>query len=160
SPPSRDPTGERAEHQRPVADRAAGGVGRQDRRDQRARDAHGVRRGEAQRGQPGIASGEIDRPRRGRDDLDRSPGAGDLAGASGLDRVVQRLNVMEVPDILPWVKPHELLLTTGYPLRDAPDALVDLVAELDERGLAAMAIKLHRYIDALPPQMLAEADRR
>src|SRR5690348_6358080 len=87
-------------------------------------------------------------------------GARVLAGASGLDRVVQRLNVMEVPDILPWVKPHELLLTTGYPLRDDPDALVDLVAELDERGLAAMAIKLHRYIDALPPQMLAEADRR
>jgi purine catabolism regulator len=87
-------------------------------------------------------------------------GARVLAGASGLDRVVQRLNVMEVPDILPWVKPHELLLTTGYPLRHDPDALVDLVAELDSRGLAAMAIKLHRYLDALPPQMLAEADRR
>ena len=26
-----------------------------------------------------------------------------LAGASGLDRVVSRLNIMEVPDILPWV---------------------------------------------------------
>src|SRR3954468_405406 len=87
-------------------------------------------------------------------------GARVLAGASGLDRVVQRLNVMEVPDILPWVKPHELLLTTGYPLRDDPAALVDLVAELDARGLAAMAIKLHRYLDAVPPQMLAEADRR
>ncbi len=87
-------------------------------------------------------------------------GARVLAGASGLDRVVQRLNVMEVPDILPWVKPHELLLTTGYPLRHNPDALVGLVAELDARGLAALAIKLHRYLDALPPQMLAEADRR
>src|SRR2546423_6415535 len=87
-------------------------------------------------------------------------GARVLAGASGLDRIVQRLNVMEVPDILPWVKPRELLLTTGYPLRDNPDALVDLVAELDERGLAALAIKLHRYLDAVPPPMLAEADRR
>jgi purine catabolism regulator len=87
-------------------------------------------------------------------------GARVLAGASGLDRVVRRLNVMEVPDILPWVKPHELLLTTGYPLRHNPDALVDLVAELDARGLAALAIKLHRYLDAVPPQMLAEADRR
>src|SRR5256885_12755824 len=87
-------------------------------------------------------------------------GARVLAGAAGLDRVVQRLNVMEVPDILPWVKPHELLLTTGYPLRHNPDALVDLVAELDERGLAALAIKLHRYLDAVPPPMLAEADRR
>src|SRR3954449_3853787 len=87
-------------------------------------------------------------------------GARVLAGASGLDRVVQRLNVMEVPDILPWVKPHELLLTTGYPLRDDPAALVDLVAELDARGLAAIAIKLHRYLDEVPPAMLAEADRR
>ncbi len=87
-------------------------------------------------------------------------GAHVLAGAGGLDRVVRRLNVMEVPDILPWVKPHELLLTTGYPLRDTPDALAGLVAALDERGLAALAIKLHRYLDALPPEMLAEADRR
>jgi hypothetical protein len=47
-----------------------------------------------------------------------------LAGASGLDRIVSRLNVMEVPDILPWVKPNELLLTTGYPLRDDPESLI------------------------------------
>lgn len=87
-------------------------------------------------------------------------GAQVLAGADGLDRVVRRLNVMEVPDILPWVKPHELLLTTGYPLRDTPDELAGLVAELDDRGLAALAIKLHRYLDAVPPEMLAEADRR
>jgi len=83
-----------------------------------------------------------------------------LAGTRGLDRIVARLNVMEVPDILPWVKPHELLLTTGYPLRDDPEALVALVGELDDRGLAAMAIKLHRYIDELPAELLAEADRR
>ncbi len=83
-----------------------------------------------------------------------------LAGGAGLDRVVSRLNVMEVPDILPWVKPHELLLTTGYPLRDDPAALVRLVGELDDRGLAAIAIKPHRYLDKIPAQMLAEADRR
>ena len=83
-----------------------------------------------------------------------------LAGEAGLDRVVTKLNVMEVPDILPWVKPHELLLTTGYPLRDDPAALARLVGELDERGLAALAIKLHRYIDEVPPEVLAEADRR
>jgi purine catabolism regulator len=83
-----------------------------------------------------------------------------LAGAGGLDRVVSRLNVMEVPDILPWVKPHELLMTTGYPLRDDPAALVRLVGELDDRGLAAIAIKPHRYIDEIPREMLAEADRR
>jgi purine catabolism regulator len=28
-----------------------------------------------------------------------------LAGAGGLDQIVARVNVIEVPDILPWVKP-------------------------------------------------------
>src|SRR6476660_1897209 len=67
-------------------------------------------------------------------------GARVLAGASGLDRVVQRLNIMEVPDILPWVKPHELLLTTGYPIREDPAALVKLVSDLDGAGVAALGI--------------------
>jgi purine catabolism regulator len=82
-----------------------------------------------------------------------------LAGEAGLGRVVEKLNVMEVPDILPWVKPHELMLTTGYPLRNTPQDLAELVADLDARGLAAIAIKLGRYIDELPDGMLASAQR-
>ncbi|MFC7329499.1 PucR family transcriptional regulator [Marinactinospora rubrisoli] len=82
-----------------------------------------------------------------------------LAGAAGLDRVIRRLNVMEVPDILPWVKPDELLLTTGYPLRNTPQGLVGLVRDLAERDLAAVAIKLGRYVDELPAEMLHAADR-
>ena len=81
-----------------------------------------------------------------------------LAGKEGLGRLVQRLNVMEVPDILPWVKPYELLLTTGYPLRNDPEQLTALLAELDARGLSAVAVKLGRYLDELPPTMLTAAD--
>ncbi|MET7464770.1 PucR family transcriptional regulator ligand-binding domain-containing protein [Nonomuraea sp. NPDC005501] len=82
-----------------------------------------------------------------------------IAGESGLGRIVQRLNVMEVPDVLAWVKPHELLLTTGYPLRNTPQSLGRLVADLDERGLSALAIKLGRYVDELPDEMVEQADR-
>jgi purine catabolism regulator len=85
-------------------------------------------------------------------------GARVLAGTTGLSRVVQRLNVMEVPDILPWVKPHELLLTTGYPLRDDPESLADLVAALDARGVVGLGIKLGRYLDVLPDSVLQRAD--
>ncbi|GAA2579056.1 PucR family transcriptional regulator ligand-binding domain-containing protein [Actinomadura fulvescens] len=87
-------------------------------------------------------------------------GARLIAGRAGLERIVQRLNVMEVPDILSWVKPNELLLTTGYPLRNTPQSLDNLVADLDERGLAALAIKLGRYLESLPPEMIEQADRR
>jgi purine catabolism regulator len=86
-------------------------------------------------------------------------GARLVAGEHGLDRLVQRLNVMEVPDILPWVKPEELLLTTGYPLRHAAYGLADLVHELNSRHLAGLAVKVGRYISEIPPEMIAEADR-
>jgi purine catabolism regulator len=87
-------------------------------------------------------------------------GARVLAGHGGLDRTVERLNVMEVPDLLRWVKPRELLLTTGHPLHRAPEAMSALVADLDGRGLSALAITLGTYLDPLPPEVLAEADRR
>jgi purine catabolism regulator len=90
-------------------------------------------------------------------------GSAVLAGHAGLDRVVGGLNVMEVPDILPWVKPHEFLLTTAFPLsQGVPDererVLLELVVELNARGLAALGVKLGRYLAELPPRVLERAD--
>ncbi len=82
-----------------------------------------------------------------------------VAGRGGLERVVSAVNVMEVPDILDWVQPDELLLTTAYPLRGDPVALDALVPRLAEHGLAAIAIKPARYIDSIPAGMLDAADR-
>jgi purine catabolism regulator len=81
------------------------------------------------------------------------------AGGAGLHRRVERVNVMEVPDILPWVKPHEVLFTTGYALRDTPEDLTALLGELAERGLAGLAVKPGRYLDGLPAGLVEEADR-
>jgi purine catabolism regulator len=50
-----------------------------------------------------------------------------IGGESGLDHVLQSVNVMEVPDILEWVHPGELLVTTMYPLRDDAAAIESLV---------------------------------
>src|SRR4051794_28131800 len=89
-----------------------------------------------------------------------------LAGHAGLDRVVRGVNVMEVPDILAWVKPHELLLTTAFPLtqaassaQDQPELLLELITALNSQPLAALAIKLGRYLDAMPQQVLDRADQ-
>ncbi|MGI8433847.1 MAG: PucR family transcriptional regulator [Nocardioidaceae bacterium] len=82
-----------------------------------------------------------------------------VAGHAGLDRVVERANVMEVPDILAWVKPRELLLTTGYPMRELPQGWPALVVSLDEAGVSALGVKLRRYLDELPVEMIAAADR-
>ncbi len=82
-----------------------------------------------------------------------------LAGGSGLDRVVSGANVMEVPDIEPYVKEGELLLTTGYPVHERPERLVEMLPALAERGLAALAIKPLRYLERLPDRLISEAER-
>jgi purine catabolism regulator len=97
----------------------------------------------------------------------RSVAAGSVvAGTGGLDAVVRWVNVMEVPDILPWVKPNELLLTTGFPLRHGvagqalgDAAMCELIEGLVARGVAALAIKLGRYLDEVPPAMIETAER-
>ena len=92
-------------------------------------------------------------------DLPILSGARLVAGRGGLRRIVRSVNVMEVPDILDWVKPDELLLTTAYPLREDPAALAELVPHLVGHGLAGMAIKPTRYIGAIPAAMVTAADR-
>lgn len=81
-----------------------------------------------------------------------------IGGAAGLGRIIRHVNVMEVPDILPFVREHELLLTTAYPLRDRPAALVELVPQLAERDLAALAIVPRAYVGAVPAGALTRAD--
>ena len=57
-----------------------------------------------------------------------------IAGADGLDRVVRRLNVMTVPNIVRWTKQDEFLLTTGYPLPRQPGEFGQLIEQLAAQG--------------------------
>lgn len=81
-----------------------------------------------------------------------------VAGSSGLDRQVTAANVMEVPDIESFIHAGDLLLTTAYPIRGREGGLRSLVDELVAHGVAGLAIKLGRYVDALPAEALAAAD--
>jgi len=81
-----------------------------------------------------------------------------VAGARGLDRIIQSVNVMEVPDILEWVHPGELLVTTMYPLRDDAAAIDTLVQRLAEKGLAGLAVTPSGYMAGFPSGMLEAAD--
>ncbi|MDI6600307.1 MAG: PucR family transcriptional regulator ligand-binding domain-containing protein [Thermoanaerobacteraceae bacterium] len=82
-----------------------------------------------------------------------------VAGEKGLDRVITSVNVMEVPDIIDWVKPGEFLVTAFYSLRDNIQAQRELIPHLDDKGLAAIGIKPRRYLESIDAEMLAMADR-
>lgn len=81
-----------------------------------------------------------------------------VGGRSGLQRLVTNVNVMEVPDVFPWVNPGELLLTTAYAIINDPEAQRMLVPALAERGLAGLGIKTKRYMDNIPVEMTHQAE--
>jgi len=81
-----------------------------------------------------------------------------LAGESGMDNEITSVNVMEVPDIVDWVRPGELLLTTAYSLADNVEAFNTLLPLLAERGVCGMGIKVKRYIAELPESVIQTAN--
>ncbi|USG67616.1 PucR family transcriptional regulator ligand-binding domain-containing protein [Brevibacillus ruminantium] len=82
-----------------------------------------------------------------------------VAGHLGLEREVKLATIMEVPDIVRWLKGDELILTSLFPIKDDPVAQKQLVRQLHEIGTAALAIKPHRFVDEIPASVLEEADR-
>lgn len=85
--------------------------------------------------------------------------AGVVAGAGGLDRVIETITVLEAPDSSEWIRGRELVLTIGCMYRDNPQALAVLVEELVKRDAAALGIKFGRYIESLPQVAKDTADR-
>jgi len=81
-----------------------------------------------------------------------------IGGDRGLDNIVKSVNVMEVPDIIEWVHPGELLVTTMYPLRDDVIAIETLIVHLANKGLAGLAVTPSDYMDGFPASMIQSAN--
>jgi PucR family transcriptional regulator, purine catabolism regulatory protein len=89
-----------------------------------------------------------------------SLGRGKLAaGEEGLKRAVQSVNMMDAPDIESYLKPGQLLLTTGYSLRNKPEQLISLVQHMASVGCAGLGIKSERFLKGLPEKAVLEAEQ-
>src|SRR5215471_15687233 len=82
-----------------------------------------------------------------------------VGGSEGLDRQVQWVRVMETPETPRRLRPGDLLLTTGFPVKNDPEAQIELVDSVAGGRGAGLVVKLGRYIDEVPGEMLEEADR-
>lgn len=82
-----------------------------------------------------------------------------ISGSKGLKNVINGVNIMEVPDIVNWVKSGELLLTTAYSFKDNKKALTKLIVELHKKELAGIAIKTKRYIENIPSEVIDVSNR-
>ena len=82
-----------------------------------------------------------------------------LGGDAGLDNIVSRVNVMEVPDVVDWVRSGEFLMTTGYPFRKHPEVMASLIEKLASKGVVALGIKTKRFIETVPEVAIEAANR-
>lgn len=80
-----------------------------------------------------------------------------VAGEKGLDKTVDCYNMMEQPEIKPWLRENILMITTGYAIRNDKQALLRLIQDLNDTGAAALAIKT-RFFDEFPREALELAD--
>lgn len=81
-----------------------------------------------------------------------------LAGHAGLDRPLLSINVMDAPDIADWSTPGQLILTTGFALPPDVERARDVLAALARRGAAGFGLKVRRFWQEVPPELLSWAN--
>ena len=82
-----------------------------------------------------------------------------VGGHQGLKSVIRFVNVMEVPEVTRWLKGGELLITTGFPIKDDVDIRYRVIDDLIEKKVAVLCIKPGPYLKKIPEDMIAHADR-
>lgn len=81
-----------------------------------------------------------------------------MAGSSGLNREITAVSVIDAPDVDRWMRGGEFLIGSGYIFRDAPDDFIPFLRRANEKGTAAVGIKLDRYLHQLPSNLMEVAD--
>ncbi|MGI5906599.1 MAG: PucR family transcriptional regulator ligand-binding domain-containing protein, partial [Candidatus Pararuminococcus gallinarum] len=81
-----------------------------------------------------------------------------IGGAQGVQKKISWVDTMEVPNISPWLKKNELLITTGYAIKNDTDALTGLIEDLYRVQAAGLAIKT-RFLGSISEDTIALADR-
>ena len=54
-----------------------------------------------------------------------------VAGKEGILRKVEVFDMMEQPNIKPWLREHLILITTGYVIRNDKEALLQIIRDMN-----------------------------
>ena len=82
-----------------------------------------------------------------------------LAGKEGITKEISTVTMMDAPDIIQFLKPGELLVTTAYHVKDDEQSLLQLIEAMSMMNCTALAIKTKRFMQEIPPKALALANQ-
>nr|WP_269135943.1 PucR family transcriptional regulator [Sporosarcina cyprini] len=81
-----------------------------------------------------------------------------VAGQGGISRKITTIEVMEVPEVVSWVTPGILVMTTFYSIQNDEQKQIEIVQTLMDVKAAGIVIKLGRFVDHIPQEMLQIAN--
>ena len=81
-----------------------------------------------------------------------------LAGREGLCREVLETNIIEVPDTVRWMRGGEVVFSAGYAFGGDGVQGAQLIRELNEHGISALALKPGKYMPVIPQEMIQQAE--
>lgn len=82
-----------------------------------------------------------------------------LIGGTISARPIEKVTMMDAPDIMPYLQPNELIITTAYHLKQNDDYFVELIEAMALTGCAGIGIKLNRFLHAVPKAVIDAANR-
>ncbi|MEY8353583.1 PucR family transcriptional regulator ligand-binding domain-containing protein [Lachnospiraceae bacterium 54-53] len=71
-----------------------------------------------------------------------------------IDSPITSVNVLDNPEVIQWMKPGELVLTTGYVFAGDPELQSRVLRDLKAAGCSALCIKTRRFFEVIPEHML------
>ncbi len=75
------------------------------------------------------------------------------------DQKFDRVNNIDNPNTIRWIKQDELIITTGFIFADDEKEQIKLIDELKEVGCAGLGIKIKSFFKEIPKSMIAEAEK-
>ncbi|MDD2361240.1 MAG: PucR family transcriptional regulator ligand-binding domain-containing protein, partial [Syntrophaceticus schinkii] len=69
-----------------------------------------------------------------------------VGGHRGLNNIIRFVNVMEVPEVIKWLRGEEFLVTTGFSIKDDATIRCRLIDDLAQKKVAALGIKPGPYL--------------
>ncbi|WP_282804301.1 PucR family transcriptional regulator ligand-binding domain-containing protein [Clostridium tetani] len=76
-----------------------------------------------------------------------------VAGEKGLDKNIRHVTVMEVPNIVKWMKGDDFVITSLYSVKDDVKKQCDIIKDLSSSSCSCVAIKVGEYIEKIPKEI-------